>query len=246
MLLGRNFEQKGQLGCLDLETCSLVLSCGLDSPAPKRHPNEDAIGAARSYSGCTVGVVADAHFGRESAELVVGAVLSQVFRSEGPASAHSFAERVGTSLSMVAHQLKQQRTDSACALVVARRYEEELIWASVGDCRLYQVEADGRAKELSPVEQAWFGAHFRPRDLNWGRCGVNSSQRLLLATDGLPECQYGIPTLGVGDLGPIAARGGLSVAAKELAQAALDGGGEDNIGILLMGDSRGENDHALG
>jgi serine/threonine protein phosphatase PrpC len=233
-LLGRDHEEKGALAVVERPGCCMVLSRGLESPAPKRHLNEDAVGMVESDTGCTVAVVADAHFGRESAEWVVQGVLSQVFRSEGSASSHSFIERVGMSLGMVARQLETQSTESACALVVARVCEQELIWAAFGDCRLFRVSPEGDAQSVTPVEQMWLDGGFRPRELRWGRQPLESGERLLLCTDGLPECRYGIETLHPDALGSLACRGSLAEAAHSLAQEALNGGGEDNIGLVLM------------
>jgi len=138
------------------------------------------------------------------------------------------------SLGMVARQLETQRTESACALVVARICEQELIWAAFGDCRLFRISPEGDAHSLTPVEQMWLDGGFRPRELRWGRARVESGERFLLCTDGLPECRYGVETLFPDALGRLACRGSLADAARALVQEALDGGGEDNIGVVLM------------
>ena len=246
-MLGRDHEQKGAIAQVDLPGCALVLSSGLSSPAPKKHPNEDAVGVVQTDGGATVGVVADAHFGRESAEMVVQGILSQVFRSEGMGSAHSFIERVSMSFRIVARSLGEQNNESACAVVVAWQCQDTLIWASVGDCRLILVGEDGNPRSVSPVEQTWLGRRYHPRQLHWGREQFGKQDRALLCTDGLPECRYGRETLTIEDLGRLTIQGTPTDAAQALAKAALTAGGEDNIGLLVMASKQvEENIHATG
>ena len=47
-MLGRDHEQKGAIAQVDLPGCALVLISGLTSPAPKKHPNEDAVGVVQT------------------------------------------------------------------------------------------------------------------------------------------------------------------------------------------------------
>ena len=237
-LSGHEVEQKGHVEELQVAHCAAVLSCGLDSPAPKRHPNEDALGFVYSARGCLVGVVADGHFGRESAELTVRAVLSQVVRSEGAATSHSFVERAGMAMDLVARQLQSTNMTSACATVVARLHQEELIWLSCGDCRLLHVSAEGTSSYLSPLDSNWVGAGYRARELHTGHARIPYGDRILMCSDGLPECRYGVETLLRDELARLSIIGDLRTSARALAQAALDGGGEDNIGLILIESSR--------
>ena len=55
-----------------------------------------------------------------------------------------------------------------------------------------------------------------------------------MASDGLPECKYGVPTITPAQVGLIAGERPAEDAAIALVEAALDGGGEDNIAVVLL------------
>ena len=98
---------------------------------------------------------------------------------------------------------------------------------------------------MSPVEQTWLGRSYHPRQLHWGREKIRQQDRILLCTDGLPECRYGRETLSIDQMGQLTAQGTPSDAAMALANAALEGGGEDNLGLLVIGSNQmDENIHA--
>jgi hypothetical protein len=226
VLQGRDCTEKGVIQHAEVGGWGLALCRGLDSPARKQDPNEDSCGVVAG-PGVAVAVVADAHYGRRSAELSVDGLLSAAM-TEPPG-----ADPVGWLRShLVEVNRRALPGSSACALLVVIIQGEQLTWASIGDCRLYRLR-DGRTGVLNPLTGSYLG-DWEGIEYNHGDCTLHAGDRIILASDGLPECRYGTPTLSPRQVGEIAREGTPAQAAIALVAAALEHGGEDNIAVVLL------------
>ena len=227
LLLGRDCTAKGIIETAEVGPWGLALSRGLDSPAPKHDPNEDACGVVSSAT-LSVAVVADAHFGRMSAEVAVQSMLSEAIQKPPtiPDTEGWLRRALGD-----AHR-RAQPGSSACALLAVVLQGGQLFWISMGDCRLYRVR-QGATEVLNPMTSRYLGdwGMLTPES---GKTTLQPGDRIIMASDGLPECRYGIPTLTPMTLGLIAETGTAKEAALALTEAAISGGGEDNIAVVVF------------
>lgn len=229
VLQGRDCTEKGIVQHRRAGSWGLALSRGLDSPATKHDPNEDACGVVTS-AGLSVAVVADAHFGRRSAEVAVEALLAAALRTPPEAAPGPW----------LAHQLRSAhrrvlRGSSACALLAVVTQGPQLSWISIGDCRLYRLRS-GQGAVLNTLNNRYLGdwGTLKPSS---GETTLHEDDRIILASDGLPECRYNIPTLSPHQVGLIASRGDAEEVAISLTEAALERGGEDNIAVAVLANS---------
>lgn len=226
VLHGRDCTAYGTVQHAELGSWAVSLCRGFESPAPKQDPNEDSCGVATTPSG-TVAVVADAHFGRRSAEVAVDALLSAA-QTVPPGR-----DPIGwmrAHLSKLNRQL--QPGSSACALLVVVAQEDRLCWASIGDCRLYRLRS-AQTVVLNRLDERYLGDRGRLH-VRTGEVALQEGDRIIIASDGVPECRYGIPTLTPQQIGQSTAQGTPAEAARALVAAALRGGGEDNIAVALL------------
>ena len=226
VLQGRDCTDKGIIRHKRAGPWGLALSRGLDSPATKQDPNEDACGVVTSTE-YSVAVVADAHFGRRSAEVAVEAILAAALRTPPSSNPRGWlAQQLAA-----AHQ-RVLKGSSACALLAVVVQGSQLSWISIGDCRLYLLRS-GQTTVLNPLDGHYLG--------DWGTLKTSSGEqplhiddRIIIASDGLPECRYNVPTLSPHQVGLIASRGDAEEVAISLTEAALERGGEDNIAVVVL------------
>ncbi|MFT5679137.1 MAG: serine/threonine protein phosphatase PrpC [Myxococcota bacterium] len=226
VLHGRDCIEYGTIQHAEHGGWGLALCRGLESPAPKQDPNEDSCGVV-TVSGASVAVVADAHFGRSSAETAVDALLYAAMSS--PPDNDPIGWLKGR-LSKINRRVLLG--SSACALLAVVVQEDWLSWASIGDCRLYRLRSE-QTVVLNPLEGRYLG-DWRLLSVSTGEYSLQAGDRIILASDGLPECRYNIPTLSAHQVGQIATGGTAQQAAINLTTAALEHGGEDNIAVALL------------
>lgn len=210
---------------------ALGLSKGLTSPAPKLDPNEDACGVVTGGVGA-VAVVADAHFGRLSAELVVDHLLNMALNEPPPrAAAAEVWGWLEEHLQTANRRVRAHNSRSACALVALVVQGKALRWASVGDCRLYHVTTQ-TGTILNPIDNIYLGDldEVLPR---FGEVTLTAGDRVVLASDGLPECRYGKRTLTPTQIADVVRDTPPTNAVHDLIQMAFDHGGEDNIAVVV-------------
>ena len=225
VLQGRDCTDKGTIRHKRAGSWGLALSRGLDSPATKQDPNEDACGVVTSAE-LSVAVVADAHFGRRSAEVAVEALLAAAIRTPpGSDPCGWLSDQLAS-----AHR-RVLKGSSACALLAVVIQGSELYWISIGDCRLYLLRS-GDTKVLNPLDNHYLGdwGSLKP---STGKSTLDLDDVIIMSSDGLPECRYNIPTLSPRQVGLIASRGDAMEAAVALTEAALERGGEDNIAVVV-------------
>ena len=227
ILQGRDCTEKGIIQHTGTSRWGVALCRGLDSPAPKQDPNEDACGVVASAS-CSVAVVADAHFGRRSAEVAVDALLAAAkTQPPGPGTAD-----VWLRMNLARIHRRVLPGSSACALLAVVVQGDRICWISIGDCRLYLLRS-GQTVVLNPLEGRYLGG-WGALIMESGESALHKGDRVILASDGLPECRYNIPTLSPHQVGLIASVGAPEGAAVALVEAALERGGEDNIAVVLL------------
>lgn len=207
---GPEHTEAGRIDVAEAAGWGLAISKGLDSPAPKVDPNEDACGVLAGER--VVAVVADAHWGAASAvELVRG-----------------FGQHGLTPEALDAAREALDGERSECAWLAVEVRDRRVRWWSQGDCRLYRTGLG----VVNPLLPAYFGARFGVRGVRQGSFELAEGERLVLASDGLPECIYGEPTL---DPAAVLAEvhGDAVEVARRLTALALEHGGEDNIAVVV-------------
>lgn len=210
---------------------ALAMSKGYDSPVTKDDPNEDAAGVVAGGLG-VVAIVADGHFGRLSAELTVNHLLNMALQEPPPrAKASEVWDWLEEHLHTANRRVLAHDGRSATALVAGVLQGRAFRWVSLGDCRLYHVTATGQTI-LNPLNGIYLGDHLEIV-LNVGEAAMAPGDRIVLASDGLPECRYGKRTLTPAQVGRGVRDRSVSDAAKALVQLALDHGGEDNIAVVV-------------
>ncbi len=225
MMLGREHREVGRIETARVgPRWALGISKGLASPAPKLDPNEDACGVVVDAAQ-QVAVVADAHFGALAAEEAVLSVL--VMALEPPAR----VDWMGLALERAGRRILQQRTRSASAVLAVRCVGTQVRWCSVGDCRLYRV-SPAQTTVLNTRNHSYLG-DGPGVPLSCGEAQLYAGERVVLASDGIPECTYGIESFFPSDVGRIAARGAPEEAVTALMMEALRRGGEDNIAVAI-------------
>ncbi|MFT4974385.1 MAG: serine/threonine protein phosphatase PrpC [Myxococcota bacterium] len=212
---------------------ALAMSKGLESPAQKTDPNEDACGVASGGIG-SLAVVADAHFGRASAEIVVDHMLSVALQDPPPRSAMGDGEVprwLRARLETACGRVRAQRSSTACAVLAVVIQGHRLWWVSMGDCRLYLIR-DAESIVCNRLNNIYLGDRDKIT-VEEGSVNLRPGDQLILASDGLPECRYGRETLYPSDVGRCVAGLEPEAAARALVEAALAGGGEDNIAVAV-------------
>lgn len=232
VLRGGACTETGEIVTRSAPGWSLALSKGLESPARKVDPNEDACGVVAGGIGA-VAVVADAHYGRMSAEVSVDHLLGVALQEPPPRalSAPVIWEWLREHLSGANAQVRARQSTSACAILAVVVQGRSAWWASIGDCRLYRIRGTD-----STVCNPLRGTYLGDRGLvepEVGQLSLEAGDRLVLASDGLPECRYGQETLSPSDVAAAIAGCSGEAAARALVTAALDGGGEDNIAVIV-------------
>ena len=106
-----------------------------------------------------------------------------------------------------------------------------LWWASVGDCRLYHVRQSD-VVVCNPLHGVYLGDRglVEPEQ---GVCTLSPGDRVVLASDGLPECIYGRETLSPAQIAARVRDASPEAGALALIQEALQGGGQDNIAVVV-------------
>ena len=240
-LYGRDYEVAGavedqRLECLGLDV-EMVISRGGEAAAEK--PNEDALLLIGPEQGEAplLGLVADAHFGPEAAEIAVAAVAQSYPSCQWSGMTEEAIRDTLLRLIRVAQAaIVESGTESETTLLVGVVAGLTLHWASVGDSFLYCLRPGRPARVVNPQVRVWLGARLGVpvnEVTRRGHCPLEVGTRVLMTTDGIPEAVRDVPTLG-----PKEITAALDEAAERplraLAQAALARGGEDNLAALLL------------
>jgi serine/threonine protein phosphatase PrpC len=180
-----------------------------------------------------VAVVADAHFGGSSAEVAVDHLLSSAQRHilSGDWTTTGMPGWIRGALQSANRRVWGERSPSACAVLVVWVHDHQLWWGSVGDCRLYRVRGVN-SQVLNPLRNTYLGDHRTP-SIAQGLTPLAAGDRLVLASDGLPECRYGRETLHAADVGDVVREQPAAFGVRALVQRAFAGGGEDNIAVVM-------------
>lgn len=208
------------------------MSRGLAGPSRKLDPNEDSCGFLLGGIG-SIAVVADGHYGRSSAELAVDQILHTGLQEPPPrgVSGQLIWEWLQTQLDGANSRVRAEPSASACAILAVVVQDHMLWWASIGDCRLYHVRGPDSAV-CNPLHSVYLGdaVHVSPE---FGELELSAGDQVVLASDGLPECIYGRETLKPSDISSCIRDQSPESAARSLIDAALVGGGEDNVTVVV-------------
>jgi serine/threonine protein phosphatase PrpC len=208
------------------------MSRGFEGPARKLDPNEDSCGFISGGIG-SIAVVADGHYGRSSAELAVDQLLHIGLQEPPPrgVSGQLIWEWLQLQLESANSQVRAEPSASACAILAVVVQGHMLWWASIGDCRLYHLRGSHSAV-CNPLHGVYLGdsAQVSPE---LGELSLAAGDRVVLASDGLPECIHGQETLLPSDVLSCVRDQAPEPAARALIDAALTGGGEDNVSVVV-------------
>lgn len=199
-------------------------------------PNEDAVALVVGRRA-TLAVVADGHNGWASTEASMGAVLQHLGGDPPPAD---LTDDEISDVFWAAHKAILDATqphdaehpDSRTTLVLALVTGDRMQWASVGDSTVYAASpaSDGR---LNRRQNRFLGYAGMPRRglsmlLEQGVERLGDHEWAVLATDGFSDFARPFPT-------PLfAAEADAAFVAREMVEAAFDGGAGDNVGVAVI------------
>jgi len=236
-------EQLGLYSSSDRESspAALVITSGL-----MKTYNEDAGGWER-FDRRAFYAVADAHFGEAAAVIAVDTCLtflSRALSSEEQFQPERFRSSFQRSLALTeARILRQEGASSSETTLLALAIGwGRVFWGSFGDSRLY---AEPRSEQINPADGNYLGGTARSVSIlagamSWGELEGSIAQdrrcRLMLCTDGVPESGG----IAAEEWDPqaicsiLAAASDVTSAAANLAKAALDRGGSDNLCAIVL------------
>lgn len=221
VLLGSDHEVEGEVVVKAGGGWAVAISKGWESPAPKTDPNEDAVAVVPG--AVTLATVADAHWGGASAWTVARVV----------ARAEAGETDLAGLLRRASEHNRVTGERSECAALVVRVEGRQVRWVSIGDCRGYRVSAEG-VEVLNRLQHNYLGADASWLPLDEGMRVLAAGDRLVLATDGVPECTYGDETFLPAEVAAVVRGAEIEEAARRLVHEALARGGEDNIAVAIV------------
>ncbi|MHA2297846.1 MAG: hypothetical protein ACXADA_17585 [Candidatus Hodarchaeales archaeon] len=245
-LLGRDYPELGKykhfrtsLEGFFMET---IITAGMKfDPKKKVHFNEDAALLIPPVEGESIPgllAVADAHWGREAAEISIN-TLHDVFYSlewSGNEPVMEIESRLWSLIGEALDTIVRARVESETALVAGFLLVDAFHWVSFGDCFIYAFPPDKQAYTVNETLDTWLGQRVATNYREFvifGSLYLKKGATLLLTTDGLPEAVYGRPTISVFDMRTIIETN-TDNPIVALTEAALDAGGEDNLAAILV------------
>jgi serine/threonine protein phosphatase PrpC len=240
-LLGREHEAVGEVETRTLAWGGVRVEAAISrgGPATGDKPNEDAllVIAPEAPGMPLIVAVADAHFGREAAELAVGAVAGVQGRTDWtPGDAGHLRETLLRMVRAAQAAVLEGGSPSETTLLIGLLAGRDFHWASVGDSYLYWFRPGRRPAVQTRADRVWLGARLAvpvQEVTRLGRCRLGGGDRVLLTTDGIPEAVWNVLTLTPRRIEELLAAGG-DAALEGLARAAIDRAGEDNIAAVLL------------
>lgn len=240
----------------------LSLNVGqFSDPGRQRSRNEDWLGTfqpvdeGRLASKGSLFVVADGMGGHQSGELASRIAVDQAIRTYVDDSTSDVGVSLGRAIEAANQALMvrpSNRAESSAnrdwgTTMVAAVIRGDGLWvANVGDSRAYLLR-DGRLRQISRDHALsagadggqgdWVGRHVITRALGrraeikvdlFAPLSLRDGDRLLLCTDGLSGP---VPDE---EIGAIASRFPVQKAVERLVRAANEGGGADNISVILV------------
>ncbi|MFW9990574.1 MAG: PP2C family protein-serine/threonine phosphatase [Candidatus Odinarchaeota archaeon] len=223
-------------------TAEITITAGkVFDPGKKVHVNEDAallIPPPEKESAPGLLAVADAHWGREAAEIAIN-TLEDVFTGfywTGEERETELEERLQDLVRDALMAMVQAHTTSETALVAGFLFDDAFHWISFGDCFIYAFPPGKPGYTVNETLDAWLGLRVAGIYSDYmvsGNLFLENGVSLLLATDGLPEAVYGTPTISVSEMRTIIDENP-NKPLVALTEAALTAGGEDNLAAVLV------------
>jgi len=223
-LHGRSHELLGRVAAISEGCCAIAISRGGASKTyHHKHPNEDSAAFAIGAGGC-LAVVADAHGGRDAAEIAVEALLRKAAAEWTAASAQAvladWRDVVRATMAGVHDEIlravasgavQSSRTTLAFALV--RPADDRIAIGAIGDSHGFALTADGLRDLAGDRESAFLGDPADTAERLHDRCVAElhplaETRLLVLATDGLSERGIGVesPEAAIAEVAERAAR----------------------------------------
>lgn len=261
LLTGGDLEEAGSRRCeSDGDRAVWGFSPGIPRRWSMKHDaNEDAL-CYVDRGTVRFAAVADSHWGRAASEAAVRAIHARAMAEGEPPTLRQCCRAAleGVAALDARSTQTEEGLETATALLVARLTDDLVELASMADCRSFRIRQGGACESVTDTDASWLGLRsaadgLRELDdpffmmLPWNEASYPpaTGEALLLATDGLTECVYGVPTLGAPEFGPLIDLAGPLLASGEtLLDEALrtdrvhedeaDRGGEDNVAFVLL------------
>ncbi len=208
------------------------------APPQGKAGNEDALFLSPPH-GRAPGMVAvaDAHFGARASELALRAIEAAAARTCWDDASELGHRRVLSELVRAAgSRVLREAEGSETTLLLVTILGTRLVWTSIGDSYLYLLPATTRPRVLNPIARQWLGARANidaATLASFGTVDLSPGDRILLATDGIPEAVRGRSTFTPDDVQAALDAGG-DGPLEFLVGAALARGGEDNVAAILL------------
>jgi len=241
VLRGREHTVIGAVAAIAEGPCAIALSRG-GAPKTYRHRdlNEDVAGFASGEEGTLV-AVADGHSGCDAAEIAVERLLSRYARLWTGAAApglgavwESTARAALADINLVIlRQLAQRGTDASrttLAFAVCRPSDALLLFASVGDSHVFQVDGDSAVDLVAAPDHrpAFLGSPQESKESLRAKSVIGSNplrdaRAVVAITDGISEHGIGVsdPAAAVVDAIDRGAAGGRELRPLAAARSAV-------------------------
>lgn len=230
--VGRYFEQTG---ALTVEQTDFGPVVGFSAGKLKHH-NEDVARVGGFQDNLLFLAVADGHWGYQAAEYFCGPALNDLLpyltRLMTEHELEDCREVIADVLDEHNNHLQLQ-TGAETTLLVVCASPTKLTYLSFGDSFLYTLRRDNSTCVNNP-HPVWLGGRVGADQIHdWLEVGVVEDWvKVLVASDGLPECVYGSPTISCEEVFNIM-RGTTTTQewVQTLCGRALEAGGEDNLAV---------------
>ena len=215
-----------------LENISLSCQIGF-SVGKKKTLNEDCLRVGDNFIAVT-----DGHWGYGASKYIINHTVTDFLPV-----LKKFTEKnkekdiILTELADILwnhNNLLGQESKSETSFVIAYANNNYLCWFSFGDSFVFALDVDGTQYQ-NRKKSKWLGNRIFNKEELRSFCEFNlikNWQKVLVMSDGIPECIYGKPTILSDEIFKNLINDPDSV--KKLITKAMDCGGEDNIAIAGM------------
>ena len=209
----------------------------------RRSQNEDRY---LNSTGDQLYAVADGMGGHEHGEVCADECIQRLHRESRPFPKKLSPKDAAVSVKMdvleVNRQLQLQKfkdkrlEHAGSTLIVAKVYQRHVIWCNVGDSRLYHIRPSAGLKQITK-DQGHGGMLEECMGImpdakpDCGAFPAVSGDLILLCSDGLTDM---VDNAGIFKAVKANRKNGIDAMRNALIDAALDGGGRDNITVILV------------
>jgi serine/threonine protein phosphatase PrpC len=207
--------------------------------------NEDRVGYRKTTLGYRLSIC-DGHWGDKAAQLAIEEWLND--DAEFPISKEDAIHKTKVLEDKLFSIFGKAKMDSQkdftpeTAFIAVEISGDKLTIISYGDCRLI-ICANQEIQYQHPTSPTWLGAfsHLGLRDrfgieesLQYKTVKLADNQKVLMFTDGVDECIYEKPTIGIEVLAELTSLGEPEQILDSIIKSVFDYGAEDNAGLIVF------------